>query len=43
MKEDIKNEIVSTAIIAAEKIIEKNLDSKNNQKMVEELIENLKK
>jgi len=42
MQTDIKQEIVETAMIAAEKIIGKNLSSDNNKQMVEDLIEKLK-
>lgn len=41
MQEDIKNEIIETSILAAEKIIEQKLSTKDNKKMVEELISNL--
>lgn len=42
MYEDIKQEIISTSILAAEKIIERELDDSSNKKLVEELIEKLK-
>ncbi len=42
LKDDIRNEILSTSLIAAEKIIEKELDAEANQKMVNELLESLK-
>ncbi len=42
LKDDIKNEILSTSLLAAEKILEKELDADANQKMINELIESLK-
>lgn len=42
MEDDIRNEIISTSMIAAEKIIEEKLDEESNKKMIEELIDNLK-
>ncbi len=42
LQDDIRNEILSTSLLAAEKIIEKELDAEANQKMVNELLESLK-
>ena len=42
MQDEIKDEIISTSILAAEKIIEKELDDSKNQEMVIELINKLK-
>ncbi len=42
MYDDIRNEIISTSMLAAEKIIEKELDADANKKMVNELLEALK-
>lgn len=41
MQEEIKLEILQTSLLAAEKIIEKNMDSKKNIQMIEELISKL--
>lgn len=43
MEDDIKKEIIETSILAAEKIIEKKMNSATNKKMIEELIESLNK
>ncbi len=42
LQNDIRNEILSTSLLAAEKIIEKELDADANKKMVNELLESLK-
>ncbi len=42
LKDDIRNEILSTSLLAAEKILEKELDQDANNKMINELIESLK-
>ena len=42
MEEDIKNEILSTSILMAEKIIQKNLNSESNKNMIDELLKSLK-
>lgn len=42
MRQEIKQEILETSLIAAEKIIEKELDSDVNNRMIEELISELK-
>ncbi len=42
LQDDIRKEILSTSLLAAEKIIEKELDSDANKKMVNELLEALK-
>lgn len=41
MRNEVKNEILSTSLLAAEKIIEKEIDSEANKKMIEELISKL--
>ncbi len=41
MESDIKKEILETSILAAQKIIEKELDEKTNKKMINELIDKL--
>lgn len=42
LKDDIRNEILSTSLLAAEKIIEKQLDAEANTKMINELLDSLK-
>ncbi len=42
MESQINQEILETSLLAAEKIIEKELDPEINKKMIEELIESLK-
>ncbi len=42
MESQIRKEILETSLLAAEKIIEKELDADANKKMIEELIESLK-
>lgn len=42
MEDDIRKQILETSLLAAEKIIEKELDQDANQKMINELIEKLK-
>ncbi len=42
LQDDIRNEIISTSLVAAEKIIEKELDAAANEKMVNELLDALK-
>lgn len=42
LKDEIRQEIISTSIVAAEKILEKELDENANQKMVEELLNSIK-
>ncbi len=42
LKDDIRREILATSLLAAEKIIEKELDADANQRMVNELLESLK-
>lgn len=42
MEEEIRKEILETSILAAEKIIEKEIDESANKKMIDELIDSLK-
>lgn len=42
MEDQIRKEILETSLLAAEKIIEKELDADSNKKMIEELIDSLK-
>ncbi len=42
MQDDVKQEIISTSILAAEKIIEKELSDKNNEKLISDLIDKMK-
>lgn len=42
MSDDIRKEILETSILAAEKIIEKELDKDANERMINELIESIK-
>lgn len=42
MMQEIKNEIIETSLMVAEKIIEKEIDNKTNEKMIEELLLSLK-
>lgn len=42
MESQIRQEILETSLLAAEKIIEKELDADTNKKMIEELINSLK-
>ncbi|BDU67389.1 MAG: hypothetical protein TYPL_0420 [Candidatus Tyloplasma litorale] len=42
MEEDIREEIISTSILMAEKIIQKNLNSESNKEMIDELLKSLK-
>ncbi len=42
LKDDIRNEILSTSLLAAEKILEKEINSDANNKMINELLDSLK-